>query len=54
SEPVGHDYPGKGSITPGYALPFHHQLPRFTYRLRPLGWWFTLLRFDARGKAGYE
>ena len=49
SEPAGHDYPGKGSTTPGMVYRFISQFPRQPDHLRPLGRRVAFLRVDARG-----
>ncbi len=47
SEPVGHEYSGKEGCYPRYALSLHYQLSPFSRSLRLLGWWLTLLCFNA-------
>ena len=49
SEPVGHQYPGKGYTTPGKGLAAHRELPGQHHHLRPLGRRLALLRADAGG-----
>ena len=49
SEPVGHIYAGKGTVTPDELWRLYRNISRGQDSLRPLGWGAPLLRPDARG-----